>query len=66
MHRVVIPTEERGRQNGRQSLAYFIQPDDTAMIVPIAGSQKYPPIAAGEYILMRFNEAQGEFQTDEA
>ena len=66
MHRVVIPPAEVSRQHGRQSLAYFIQPDDNAMIEPIDGSGKYPPIAAADYITMRFKEAQDKYKKEES
>eukprot|EP00058_Branchiostoma_floridae_P022260 XP_002607750.1 hypothetical protein BRAFLDRAFT_82802 [Branchiostoma floridae] len=49
-HRVVIPETEEGRKTSRRSLAFFAHPDDDAVITCLDGSNKYPPITAGEYL----------------
>lgn len=34
----------------RQSMAFFVIPDDDVVVSPLDGSQKYPPIVAKEYM----------------
>ncbi|XP_067446603.1 uncharacterized protein si:dkey-10o6.2 [Thunnus thynnus] len=56
-HRVLLPPA--GDSSTRQSLAFFVQPDDEALITCFDGSDKYPPVTAGAYIIERFNESYG-------
>ncbi len=50
LHRVVaIPG-----QPARQSLAFFHQPDWDAEIVPLDGSDAYPPVRSGPYLMQKF------------
>uniref|UniRef100_A0A1A8JFC1 Fe2OG dioxygenase domain-containing protein n=1 Tax=Nothobranchius kuhntae TaxID=321403 RepID=A0A1A8JFC1_NOTKU len=53
-HRVLLPPE--GDACTRQSLAFFVHPDDEALISCCDGSSKYPPITAGDYVTQRFNK----------
>uniref|UniRef100_A0A3Q2TLH6 Si:dkey-10o6.2 n=1 Tax=Fundulus heteroclitus TaxID=8078 RepID=A0A3Q2TLH6_FUNHE len=54
-HRVLLPPV--GDSSTRQSLAYFVQPDDEALITCCDGSDKYPPITGGDYLMQRFSES---------
>ncbi len=50
LHRVVaVPG-----QPARQSLAFFHQPDWDAEIVPLDGSDAYPPVRSGPYLMQKF------------
>ena len=53
-HRVLIPEAEVKRNEVRQSLAFFVHPDDNELIECIDGSHKYEPITALDYLNMRF------------
>ena len=53
-HRVLIPEEELKRNKGRQSLAFFVHPDDHVMIECLDKSNKYEPISSIDYLNMRF------------
>ncbi|GGL63550.1 isopenicillin N synthase family dioxygenase [Wenxinia marina] len=50
LHRVVA----HAGQPGRQSLAFFHQPDWEAEIVPLDGSDAYPPVRSGPYLMGKF------------
>lgn len=50
LHRVVA----RPDQPARQSLAYFHQPDWNAEIVPLDGSDTYPAVRSGPYLMDKF------------
>lgn len=58
VHRVLLPAV--GDSNRRQSLAFFVQPDDEAIISCCDGSDKYPPVQAGDYLLSRFKDSYGK------
>jgi isopenicillin N synthase-like dioxygenase len=64
VHRVVSPSlKEGGLNRGRQSIAYFHNPNFDAVIdcIPtcLAGgaTKKYPPVQAGQYLFDRFSAA---------
>ncbi|KAK2880447.1 uncharacterized protein si:dkey-10o6.2 [Channa argus] len=57
LHRVLLPPV--GDCSTRQSLAFFVQPDDEALITCCDGSNKYPPVSAGAYLIERFNDSYG-------
>ncbi|CAM4583607.1 unnamed protein product [Leuciscus chuanchicus] len=59
-HRVLLPPA--GDSSTRQSLAFFVHPDDEAMISCCDGSDKYPPINSFDYLLSRFNDTYGKKQ----
>ncbi|CAB1331677.1 unnamed protein product [Coregonus sp. 'balchen'] len=46
VHRVLLPPA--GDWSTRQSLAFFVQPDDEVLITCCDGSNKYPPVKAGK------------------
>ena len=50
LHRVVA----KPGQPARQSLAFFHQPDWDAQIVPLDGSETYPPVRSGPYLMQKF------------
>jgi isopenicillin N synthase-like dioxygenase len=50
LHRVVA----HPGQPARQSLAFFHQPDWHARIVPLDGSDAYPPVLSGPYLMAKF------------
>ncbi|XP_060085094.1 uncharacterized protein LOC132564459 [Ylistrum balloti] len=52
-HRVVIPEEELRKRMNRQSIAFFIQPDDEVIIRSLDKSDKYKPIQSLQYLLDR-------------
>ncbi|TMS05422.1 UPF0676 protein [Larimichthys crocea] len=58
LHRVLLPPV--GESCTRQSLAFFVQPDDEALITCCDGSNKYPPVTAGAYLIERFNDSYGQ------
>lgn len=53
-HRVLIPEEEVMLSKGRQSIAFFIHPDDDVIIKCLDGSGKYEEISSIDYLNMRF------------
>ncbi|KAK2842646.1 hypothetical protein Q5P01_012846 [Channa striata] len=57
LHRVLLPPV--GDSSTRQSLAFFVDPDDEALITCCDGSNKYPPVTAGDYLIERFNDSYG-------
>lgn len=64
MHRVVNPPPAIAAENDRLSLVYFCQPNYDALIECIPTCQgperppRYPPIANGDYLAMKFAEQQ--------
>lgn len=56
LHRVVAKPD----QPKRMSLAYFYQPNWDATIVPLDGSNAYPPIQFGDYLMGKFKAASGK------
>jgi len=55
LHRVVAKPD----QPDRMSLAYFLQPDWAAEIVPLDGSDTYAPVQSGPYLMAKFQSASG-------
>lgn len=55
LHRVVALPD----QPARQSLAFFHQPDWEAVIAPLDGSDAYPPVRSGPYLMDKFRAAAG-------
>ncbi|WP_420859003.1 isopenicillin N synthase family dioxygenase [Marivivens marinus] len=53
LHRVVALPD----QPARQSLAFFHQPDWEAEITPLDGSDTYPPVRSGPYLMEKFRSA---------
>lgn len=57
LHRVLLPPP--GHTSERQSLAFFMHPDDHAVIGCCDGSDKYPPITSEQYLQQRFADSYG-------
>ncbi|KAL4222167.1 hypothetical protein ACF0H5_018207 [Mactra antiquata] len=55
-HRVLIPEAELKLRQPRQSVAFFIQPNNETMITCLDGSDKYTPMTSRQYLDMRINE----------
>jgi hypothetical protein len=53
IHRVVVPHEELRRLTARQSMAFFVHPDNDVIIECLDGSGHYPPITSLEYLNQR-------------
>ncbi|KAI3371066.1 hypothetical protein L3Q82_023708 [Scortum barcoo] len=58
LHRVLLPPA--GDSSTRQSLAFFVHPDDEALITCCDGSNKYPPVTAGAYLIKRLSDTYGQ------
>ncbi|KAM9351536.1 uncharacterized protein ABDE67_006406 [Symphorus nematophorus] len=58
VHRVLLPSA--GDSSTRQSMAFFVQPDEEALITCCDGSDKYPPVTGGAYLIERFNDTYGQ------
>ncbi|KAF4101462.1 hypothetical protein G5714_017894 [Onychostoma macrolepis] len=58
VHRVLLPPA--CDSSTRQSLAFFVQPDDEAIISCCYGSDKYPPVKSIDYLLSRFKDSYGK------
>ncbi|KAL0967951.1 hypothetical protein UPYG_G00260260 [Umbra pygmaea] len=58
VHRVLLPPV--GDSSTRQSLAFFVHPDDEALITCFDGSDKYPPVKSGDYLIERFKNSYGK------
>ncbi|KAI4889855.1 hypothetical protein NFI96_029382 [Prochilodus magdalenae] len=57
VHRVLLPPANDS--STRQSLAFFVQPDDDAIITCCDGSNKYPPVNSLDYLLAKFKNTYG-------
>nr|KAG5711088.1 hypothetical protein BaRGS_004732 [Batillaria attramentaria] len=53
-HRVVVAQDALERRQDRQSIAFFVQPDNDALITCLDGSNKYPPITSFDYLMQRY------------
>ena len=57
-HRVVIPDAEIRRKNPRQSIAFFVMPDNGAWVEPVNGEKpketKYEGVNALQFVLDKF------------
>ena len=55
-HRVVVPREELFFSKPRQSVVFFVRPDNDVVIESVDGSNhRYPPITALDYTRQRFD-----------
>jgi len=60
-HRVVVPEQEFRRQSARQSIAFFVHPDDQVMCSPLDGPDpRYPPVTALGHLENRFRATYGD------
>ncbi|XP_061780348.1 uncharacterized protein [Nerophis lumbriciformis] len=58
VHRVVLPPA--GDSTTRQSLAFFLMPDDEAVIACADGSDRYQPVQLGAYLAERIGNIYSE------
>ncbi|XP_041795748.1 UPF0676 protein C1494.01-like [Chelmon rostratus] len=58
LHRVLLPPA--GDSRTRQSLAFFMQPDNEALITCCDGSNKYPPVTSRNYLIERYSQTYGQ------
>jgi isopenicillin N synthase-like dioxygenase len=56
VHRVRIPEEELRRRSPRQSIAFFVHPDNQVMVSPLNGSSAHPPISALAHLELRLSQ----------
>lgn len=54
-HRVLVPEDELKRKAVRQSVAFFVHPDNEVLVECVDGSNKYPAITAAEDIRRRLD-----------
>lgn len=60
-HRVTIPEQEFRRRNLRQSLPFFVHPDDSVVCEPLAGPHpRYPAVTARQHLENRFRATYGD------
>ncbi|XP_046543309.1 proline hydroxylase buaE-like [Haliotis rubra] len=55
-HRVLIPESEVKKRQYRQSLAFFVNPDDDTIIKSLDGSDKYESISSLDYLEHKFRQ----------
>lgn len=55
VHRVMIPEVEIKRRVPRRSLVLFYDPDDETIVTCLDGSNKYPPIKAGDWLYQQLH-----------
>ncbi|XP_064406736.1 uncharacterized protein LOC135351611 [Halichondria panicea] len=56
-HRVLVPDDETVKERVRQSIAFFVHPDNEVLVETIDGSNKYPPITALEDTFRRLKQS---------
>ncbi|XP_046641102.1 UPF0676 protein C1494.01-like isoform X2 [Daphnia pulicaria] len=56
IHRVRVPEEEIRRRQPRQSLAFFVHPDNDVMVSPLNGSKNHSPISALAHLNLRYSQ----------
>lgn len=65
IHRVANPQRDKALGSRRQSMVFFHNPNNDALIAPLPGSvdenhpAKYEPITAGEHLAMKVKKAYG-------
>ena len=60
-HRVVVPHQEFQRKTLRQSIVFFVHPDDAVVCQPLSGPDpRYPPVTARGHLENRFRATYGE------
>lgn len=59
-HRVRIPEEEITRQCRRQSVVFFVHPDNAVVCSPLSGPDpRYPPVTAKQHLDNRYSATYG-------
>ncbi|XP_078405418.1 uncharacterized protein LOC144684893 isoform X2 [Cetorhinus maximus] len=54
VHRVFLPQSDDKMCGSRQSLAFFVHPDNDVIVTCYDGSQKYPPTNSLQYLMEHF------------
>ena len=54
-HRILLPDDAAKRQTVRRSTVFFVHPDLDYVVVPLDGSDKYPPITDRQHLMERLN-----------
>lgn len=54
-HRVIIPPAANQRNTHRQSIAFFVQPDEKATITPLYSNSPYSAVIGGEVFKEKFD-----------
>ncbi|XP_072322174.1 uncharacterized protein [Scyliorhinus torazame] len=55
VHRVLLPQSDDKMCQSRQSLAFFVHPDNDVIVTCCDGSEKYPPTNTLQYLMGRIN-----------
>lgn len=55
-HRIPIPTDKNRKESARQSIVWFLVPDDECVVTCLDGSNKYEPIRSRSYFNYRAEE----------
>lgn len=55
-HRVLVPEEEIKQRRARQSVVFFVHPDDDVLIEPLFDTSKNTPVTAKQHSDKRFKE----------
>ncbi|KAF0304559.1 UPF0676 protein [Amphibalanus amphitrite] len=60
-HRVSVPAGERRRAAARQSVVFFVVPDDKTIVAPLSGDPSYQPVDAGAFLRKQFAATYPKF-----
>ena len=60
-HRVTVPPGEMGRSTSRQSMVFFVLPDDGTTVAPLGGDPQYQPVDAGAFLRRQFAATYPKF-----
>ena len=52
---MLVPEEEIRRKSVRQSIAFFIHPDNDVLVSQLDGSSEHPPVGALDYLKSRLS-----------
>lgn len=55
-HRVLVPNSEELQKKARYSIAFFVSPDNNAVVECLDKSNKYPPLKTADHFKKRFRE----------
>ena len=53
-HRVLLPSSEQARRTSRQTMAFFVQPDEGTTVSPPDGDVRYQPMDFSKFIEEKF------------
>ena len=60
-HRVTVPPGELGRATARQSVVFFVLPDEKTTVAPLSGDPRYQPVNAGDFLRKQFAATYPKF-----